>query len=206
MSIADLTLFKAYLGIADSENDALLQYALDSATRFIQQFTGRSFVAETAATKYFTPYEPDALDLGFDLRATTNADVAISVDTAGDLTFSQALLATDFILKPLMPFPDAGIYSRIEIAPLSSAAFIWGASTQVRIVGNWGYVVNNDAPIDVKQACLIQASRLYQRKDAPFGILQTTDLGQFTRIGTEDQDVMALLTPYKGAGQAWVIV
>jgi len=201
-SYATLAWLKTALQIADESDDSPLQLALDAATALIDQWTGRSFRDEAGATKYFWATSPNILELRPDIRTITS----VAVDTNGDLTFATTLAATDYLLAPLMPLPDTGIYTRLRIAPLSSRSF--PQDRQVRVVGDWGYTVDGDAPAPIRQACLIQAERLFKRaREAPFGILQTTDLGQFTRISQADPDVMALIDPYKGAvAGEWVAV
>jgi hypothetical protein len=203
-SYADLLLFKSYIGAGDNDDaeNALMQHSLDAATDFINTYTGRTFYADDAATKRFHPTSPNYLDLIPDIRTVTS----VAVDAAGDFTFSETLAATDYYLVPLVPLPDAGIYQRLMIAPNSSMSFAWGQSTQVQVVGDWGYVVDGAPPAAIIQACLIQASRLFSRKGAPFGVLENTDIGQFTRIGAMDPDVKALLNPYKSRASAWVAV
>lgn len=200
VAYASLALLKTHMGIGDTTDDALLQKALDTATLWIDQYTGRSFAGETGATKYFYPTNSRYLDLTPDIRTVTS----VAVDEDGDLTFGDVFASTDYLLTPLNPEPDAGIYSRLEIAPLSGKSFL--GRRQVRVVGNWGYTVGGVAPANIEYACLLQATRLFRRRDAPFGILQTTDLGQFTRISAMDADVKNLLDPYKSGVKAWVIV
>lgn len=204
-SYADLALLKSHLSASSdgtatfsAGDDTLLQLALDAATSLIDQFTGRKFVAETGATKYFTADDPTILTLTPDIRTVTS----IAIDNKGDLSFSLPLVTTDYWKLPLQSYPDSGIYAQIRLAPRSSQAFIVGY--QVKIVGDWGYVVGGQAPAPVREACLLQASRLYARRGAPFGILQSADLGQFTRISKVDPDVQAALAPYRAAAALWV--
>lgn len=201
-SYADLALLKAHLSASSDgaanftpEDEALLQLCLDAATGMIDQFTGRTFRAETAATKYFTATDYDILTLTPDIRTVTS----VAIDDDGDLSFGTVLASTDYWKLPLQPYPDAGIYSQIKLSPRSSQAF--APDYQVKIVGDWGYVVNGAAPMPVQEACLLQAARLYNRRSAPFGILQTVDLGQFTRISKTDPDVQMLLSPYRAVAR-----
>lgn len=191
----DLVLLRTALGIPDDDDNALLQLAIDAASAIIDQHTGRSFADEsdgtTGVAKVFYPDSPSSLTLAPDIRTVRG----VAVDSHGDLTFATTLTATDYLLMPAQPFPDAGIYQHLAIAPGSSKAFSLGA--QVRVTGDWGYTVGGYAPPAVQQACLLQASRLFKRREAPFGILQTVDLGQFTRISQADPDVQALLAPYR---------
>lgn len=200
MSYADLATLKFHLSASsdgtasftDADN-VLLQLCLDAATSLIDRHTGRTFAAEDAATKYFIPTCADTLDLTPDIRSVDS----ITVDNDGDLSFGLTLSASDYWLLPVQSYPDSGIYSQVAIAPRSSQAFTVGY--QVKVIGDWGYVVDGEAPAPVREACALQAARLYARRGAPFGILQSVDLGQFTRISKADPDVMALLAPYRAA-------
>lgn len=207
MAYADLALLKMHLssgaeGMASftAEDTILLQLALDAATAMIDQFTQRKFVAETGATKYFTATSSDLLDLTPDIRSVTS----VAIDDDGDLSFGLTLSASDYWLLPLQSYPDSGIYSQIRMAPRSAQAF--SVAYQVKVIGDWGYVVSGQPPAPVREACALQAARLYARRGAPFGILQSVDLGQFTRISKVDPDVMSLLQPYRAARATWVML
>lgn len=202
-SYASLAWLKTAMQITDDADDSPLQLALDAATAQIDQWSGRRFADETGATKYFYASSATVLDVTPDIRTVTS----IAIDTNGNLTFSTTLAATDYLLYPLMPFPDPGIYYQIRTAPLTSSSRAFPQDRQIRVVGDWGYTVGGEAPPAVRQACLIQAERLYKRaREAPFGILQTTDLGQYTRISAMDPDVQSLLSPYKAARELWLAV
>jgi hypothetical protein len=185
-SILSLAEYKASAGISDTTNDPQIQRALNAATRWIEHETGRKFELSVAdETRYYYANADGTLDL-VDLVTVTS----IAVDTAGNRTYSTTLATTDYELRPL----NDGRYSEIRIWPTSSRSFTDGR--RVRIVGKFGYVVNGAAPDDVKQACFLLAQRLFLRRDAPFGVLQATDLGQFERLSARDPDVVELLKPY----------
>lgn len=197
----DIMWLKSDMDISDDDSNSLLQLAIDAASAFIDQYTGRSFTAETAATKYFYPTSPTVLNLSPDIRTITT----VHVDTQGNGGYATALTnGTHFLPMPLNPLPDAGIYTSLSILGNSSLSF--GVNQRVRVVGDWGYVVGGQAPAAIQKACLIQAARLFKRREAPFGILQNTDLGTFTRMSKLDPDVQMLLTPYKAARLAWLLV
>jgi hypothetical protein len=51
--------------------------------------------------------------------------------------------------------------------------------------------------VAVKQATIIQASRIFKRLDSPLGVLSAPDLG-YIRVGTRlDPDVQQLVEPYR---------
>lgn len=206
-SYADLATLKFHLSASsdgtasftDADN-ILLQMCLDAATLQIEQFCKRKFAAETGATKVFLATSYDYLDLQPDIRTVTS----VKVDYLGDLTFSRTLATTDYWKLPLQSYPDSGIYNSLVIAPRSSQAFTPGY--QVQVVGDWGYVVGGQAPATIREACLLQAARLYVRRGSPLGILQSVDLGQFTRISKADPDVQALCAPYRASSATWAMV
>lgn len=202
MSYTALTDMKLLLGIGDDADDTPLQLALDAATAWIDQFTGRSFVGETGATKYFYPTNPTLLQLSPDIRTITS----VATDSRGDGTYATTLTSgTHYQPMPFQGIPDSGIYSSLQI--LGNSALSFGTAQRVKVVGDWGYVVGGQAPAPVRLACQMQATRWFKRaKEAPFGILQSTDLGTFTRLGSLDPDVEALVTPYKAGARKWAMV
>lgn len=193
-SYASLSDVKHYLGIDDTGSDAQLLSVLEAASRWIDNYTGRVFSVDAAdTTRYFYPESDQTVSVP-DLRTITS----IATDEDGDRTYARVLATTDYELLPT----DGPPYRSIRIWPQSSYAFVPGYL--VKIVGKFGYLA---VPAEVKQANLILASRYYRRAEAPFGILQSVDLGQFTRISTQDPDVIALLQPYRVAGGAsWILV
>lgn len=202
-SYTDLPTFKLASAIDDDSDDVLIQLALDTATQWIDQYCGRPFVAHDAAAKQFIARSPFRLDLP-DFRTIS----AIGIDYSGDGTFGTPLLTTDYYTLPLAP-PLDPIYNAIQLTPQCTKTFIPGY--RVRVTGDWGYVVGMPpaAPVVVQQACLLQAQRLYKRKESPTGVLQTPDMTVFARIGQLDPDVAALLAPYRLAGpgaRVWMVV
>jgi hypothetical protein len=192
---ASLPELKQQLAIADEANDVDLERALESASRWIEGYTGRVFTLQTAQTRYYYPQDAERVDV-VDLVAVTT----LSVDSVGDRTYSTSLAASDYELWPL----DGPPYDQIRIWPLSSSRS-FSPGRRVRVVGSFGCVVDGAAPVAVKQACLILAGRYYVRKDAPFGVLSAVDLGQFERISKEDPDVVSLLGPWR-LNAAWILV
>lgn len=208
-SYADLDSLKAWLSAGDDsavtwtgDEEATAQLLLDSATTFIERYTGRLFRAEAGATKYFYPTDTHQLALP-DIRTLTS----LAYDERGDGTFSQTLtLGTHIYLTPLQPFPDAGIYTGVRVYPNSPRGF-YGAY-QVKVVGDWGYVVNGAAPGPIQQACIMEAARLWARKGAPLGVVVNANIGTFTRLTAGDGDVKAILDQYRAATIAgeWLVV
>jgi hypothetical protein len=123
----------------------------------------------------------------------------LKTDTSGDRTYADTFASTDYELWPLTGPP----YQEIRGWPTGNLLFTPGRYVQV--VGTFGCVVDNQPPVEVRQATLLLAARYFKRGEAPFGILQSTDLGQFTRLSQSDPDVATLLAPWKLAA-LWVAV
>lgn len=210
-SYADLPSLQAWMSAGDDsavtwtgDEQATAQLLLDAATRAIEQHTGRLFRAEAATTKDFWATSPYVLHLP-DIRTITS----LTYDSTGAGTavgpFALALTeGTDFFKIPLVPFPDAGIWTGVQIAPYSSRGF-WGGF-RVRVTGDWGYVIDGAAPEPVQLACMMLASRWWTRKGAPLGIIMNGNIGTFMRISKSDQDVAGLLDPYKAASKNFSLV
>lgn len=183
------------LGLDDGDETSLIR-ALDSATQWIDEYTGRVFTLDAEdTTRYFYPDRQGVVTVP-DLVTVTS----IATDTSLDRTYATVIETDQYELRPISGPP----YQSIVMWPNSSRAFI--STEQVKIVGTFGYTVDGVAPKAVKQACIILASRHYKRREAPFGILQSTDLGTFSRISKEDPDVVSLLSPYRITGASWVLV
>jgi hypothetical protein len=71
---------------------------------------------------------------------------------------------------------------------------IWGGEGLVKVTGTWGF---STLPISIKQACIIQASRIYKRLDSPLGIAGFGDLGVMRVSNRLDPDVAQLVDAYK---------
>lgn len=186
---------KQSLAISDAASDVDLERALETASRAVEGFTGREFFLRTAATRLYYP-EDGYRVLTPDLVSVTT----LKVDEDGDRTYPLTLTAADYELWPLSGPP----YQEVRIWPLSSETFVPGRYVQV--VGSFGCLVDGLAPVAVRQATLLLASRYYKRGEAPFGVLGASDLGTYQRITKEDPDVATLLQPWSLTGSGWVMV
>jgi len=193
---------KDYLRIGDSADDADVLTAALAASRAIDQFCGRQFgVLSSAAARYYTPRrDPDRLcwvvDID-DLQTTTA--LVVETDTAGDGTFATTLtLDTDFRLAPYNAAADGLPWTMLvptffpsQIVP----AVFPGWERSVRVTAKWGWTAVPDV---VKQAALIQAARFFARRNAPFGVAGSPDMGSEMRLlARVDPDVAVVLGSVK---------
>ena len=186
---ATLSDVKAALRITDSMDDALLETAIESASRLIDGFTARSFSNAGTAVRNFAA--TDAINLIIDDAITVTK--VESTDEIGD-TYTE-WTATDYQLEPVNSRAD-GLYSPYTgIRAVNT--YTWPVvdyQALVRITGTWGWA---SVPTAVKQACIIQSSRIFKRLDSPLGVAGFGDLGAI-RVGRYlDPDVEQLLMPYR---------
>ena len=191
MSLVTLETFKAAITIADTVDDGDLQRALDAASDWIENYCGRSFgpLSSGAEAREFVAVYEDRLSVP-DVATVSQ----VAVDSAANGSFATILSPSSYQLYPLNA---SGSYNEIRVRPASSTGFI--AGLEVQVTGIWGF---GSTPAAVEQACIILASRYYHRLNAPFGVLESAQLGSFGSIPEQDPDVIALLAPYGSAGGA----
>jgi len=132
-----------------------------------------------------------------DLQSTAPT---IEVDTAGDRTYATTLVAAQYALEPVSGPP----FHTILAWPVPAggvAPIVFEPGQLVRVTGQWGYTDSRGRiPANVAQANLLLGARWYKRREAPFGVLQSTQLEVFQRIAEQDPDVVALLLPVSRPG------
>jgi hypothetical protein len=183
-SYATLTLLKDALGITDTARDDLLNQALVTASRSADAHTGRRFYADTSASTRTWPARGrvarDAdgeLLLVDDIASTTD----LVVETGDGTTWTAASgYWTDPDNALALGRPITGIRLNTE------------ARGRVRVTARWGWPA---VPDQVVQATLMQAARLFKRKDSPEGVMGSAEWGPI-RVSRIDPDVKALLASF----------
>jgi len=189
-SYATLAEVKAALRITDTIDDSLLEMATESASRLIDGYANRSFYNAGTATRYFVA----------DNDFLTNIDDAITItqvatDSSADGTYDIIWQPTDYQLEPLNGRVDGLERPYDAIRAIGDYTFpIWGSEGLVKVTGTWGFA---SIPIAVRQAAIIQASRIFKRLDSPLGIAGFGDLGVMRISRQLDPDVAQLVDAYK---------
>jgi hypothetical protein len=180
---------KASLRITDNIDDSLLETAIESASRMIDGYTARTFSNAGTATRNFAA--TDAINLIID--DAISVSVVSSTDEVGDTYVVWG--ANDFQLEPLNSRSDGLYMPYTGIRAVNT--YTWPVVDQqalCRITGVWGWP---SVPIAIKQATIIQSSRLYKRLDSPLGVAGFGDMGAI-RVGRYlDPDVEQLAMPFK---------
>lgn len=187
---ATLAEVKAALRINDSIDDSLLEMAIESASRLVDGYCQRSFYNAGTATRYFVAQNDWVTEID-DATAITE----VATDFSADGTYDTIWQATDYQLEPLNGRVDGLTWPYNAIRAIGDYTFpIWGGEGLVKVTGTWGF---SAVPTAVKQATIIQSSRIYKRLDSPLGVLSSPDMG-FIRVGSKlDPDVAQLVDTYR---------
>lgn len=184
---------REYVSIDDLVDDVYIAFAITAASRAIDDHCNRQFgQSDPGETRYFTPtYDPDR-ERWVILHDDLTELVQVVVTPSDGTPLSGA---SEPRHAPATGFP----YTRFVFGASSEQAAGSGfppsglvASAQIE--GTFGWTAVPDA---VKQATLIQANRLLKRRDAPFGVAGSPEMGSEMRLlARVDPDVAVTLRHY----------
>ena len=179
---------KAYLRIGDVVDDAQIALAITAASRAIDRNTKRQFglVDAPEARKYTARWD------------CNRGRYVVRIDdlmTQVGLTITTAAGAVDvFALKPANAALEGRPWTLIVVDP-TSAVKPTTLEDAVTVTAKFGWTA---VPATVKEATLLQASRLFKRRDAPFGVAGSPELGSELRLLAKvDPDVHVMLSDYR---------
>lgn len=186
---ADLGTAKLQLGLdnTDDTRDVLLQQALTAASRSIDRATGRRFWLDGAAVQRV--YRPHG-------RTVVEDDgTVLIVDDIGDTTGLVVETGSGSSWSAVTHWeavPDNALtLGRPVTGLLRMGGWVYGLN-RVRVTAKFGWPA---VPDEIVQATLIQANRLFKRKDSPEGITGSAEWG-VVRLSRRDPDVWNLIEPY----------
>lgn len=197
MAYATLAELKAFVGIptGDTADDTALQLALDASTTQVEGYTGRVFTADSVATtRDYMVTNTGELDVD---PISTLTGLIVATDDNGDGTFETTwTVNTDYRVEPINATAAGVPWDRI--VALGTRWFPKNTyRPSVRVTAKFGWP-GGTVPQAVKLATLIQASRLFKRKDAPFGVAGSVEFGSEMRLLNEvDRDAQNLLRPFR---------
>jgi len=194
---ADLATFKVRVGIsAGGAHDGDAERVIEAASRAVDRWCGRRFWPDgTAAARYYTPRQEETTLLSVDDFYSTTGLVVESDDTDDGVyentwTLNSRTGSYGFVAEPANAEADEQPYTRLKA--VSGAAFphiIRG----VKVTAKWGW---SSIPPEIVEATLILGSRWYKRKDTPFGVMGSQEVGYLT-LPRVDPDVRVLISPYR---------
>lgn len=189
---ATLAQVKAALRITDTVDDSLLTTALDASCRWIDSYCDRSFGKATATRDYIPAGRMDPLIVDDLVSVTT-----IKIDEDLDRTFTTTLNTIDFQLEPVngrAAGQDGWPYTRIRPQEDGYWPIAYEQRATVRVTGVFGW---NAVPDAVREAAILQTSRVYTRFASPLGVVSFGDMGAIRVSRFLDPDVEMLLAPFR---------
>ena len=154
---------KAALRVSDTLDDSLLEMAIESASRLIDGYCGREFYNAGTVTRVYVPDSNFVTELD-DFVSISQLKISSLADNNFDLTWE----ASDYQTEPLNGLIDGVRFPIDRVRAVGQYLFVLlsgNATVQVTGVAGWSAV-----PIQVKQATVIQAMRIFKRLDSPLGI------------------------------------
>jgi hypothetical protein len=188
-----LALFKANLKTTATTHEELMAFAIGTASRQVEDFCRRRFYADpTTTVRSYSPRDrtfPVSYGekiLVDDIASTTGLVVEVGRD-------SSWTAVTSYDTEPDNALAD---YKPITGLIRLNANWTTVASNRVRVTAKHGWPA---VPQAVQQATLLQATRLYLRKDSPEGVMGTAEWG-LIRMSRVDPDVAELLKDFVAYG------
>lgn len=180
------------LRIVDGADDVLLETAIESASRLIDQYCGRNFYSTgSAVARVYAPDSP--ITVRVDDIATT-AGLVVKSSSNADGVYDTTWAATDYQLEPLNGISGGMTVPYNRLRAVGGTYFITnGQEATVQVTAVWGW---SAVPTAVKQATIIQSSRIFKRLDSPLGVAGFGDLGVMRVSSSLDPDVRMLISAY----------
>ena len=188
---ASLSEVKAALRITDAVDDSLLEMAVESASRLVDGHAGRRFWSGGTAVKFFVAQD----DFVCEVDDLVSDDIILQTSSGADGIFDITWDLDDYQLEPLNQELDGIQWAYNSIRAIGD--YLWpisGGEALVKVTGVFGWP---SVPIAIKQATIIQASRIFKRLDSPLGVAGFGDLGAIRVTRDLDPDVAQLVMPYK---------
>jgi hypothetical protein len=186
----------------DVYDDIILTSVLTAASRSIDQATNRQFgISDNTEAFTYTMLEgrrfndqserfyspavyrsPLKYHQEIDDLMTTSG---LIIQTGPDMNTLTTI--TDYTLFPYNAAPKGRPWTEIHINQRPGEV--------TTVTAKWGWTA---IPETIKAATLIQAARFFKRRDAPFGIAGSPDMGSELRLLSKlDPDVAVMVVPYK---------
>ena len=189
---------KAFVGIptSDSQDNDLLDDAINAASRQIDTFCGRYFYADGSASarKFFTndPYRLRVDDI------STTTGLVVKYDDDDDGTYEVTVASNYYQVLPIN-----GIVGGITGNPYYIIELISDGSNEwqldfssnrprAEITANWGYA---SVPEQIRQATLMLASALFAMRNAPLGVAGVGDFGVVNI--QQNREITRMIAPFR---------
>lgn len=193
---ANLDELKAFITMDASviDRDDLLTIALDAAHDDLEGDCGRVFYLDATATA--RTYDP------LDRVIEVSGRQILLIDDIGNLTDFAVATGSGVTFTAVSGTveyrPENALVRGRAITSLMTPSGLWPTDpfTRVRVTARWGWPA---VPPRVKEATLLQASRLYARRKSPQGAIGSADWGVMS-VRKSDPDYSGLISQFVKPG------
>lgn len=186
---APVAVLKDRMNITKADHDDALGRSLEAASRQIDAWTGRRFYLDAApSARTYRPAGRVIRDLDGErlLVDDVGSEIGLLVETGSAGSWST--------VAGFEYGPDNALIDGEPVTWLQVPFGYWylGPAVRVRVTARWGWP---SVPAAVAEAALLQAGRLYKRRESPEGVAGSAEWGS-VRISRVDPDVAALIAPF----------
>jgi hypothetical protein len=192
---ASLSQIKAALriGAGDATDDALLEMAVESASRLIDAYCGRNFLLGGTATRYYNTDDPYVVQID-DARSISAVRTSSSENGVFDISFNMTPHTGDIQAEPINDYVGGLVWPFTRLRAIGDYVFPVDKENTVEVTAVFGFP---NIPVTVTQATILQSSRIFARLQSPLGVAGFGDMG-IMRVGRSlDPDVSQLIEGYR---------
>jgi hypothetical protein len=194
---ATLAQIKSALRIAsgDATDDALLEMAVESASRLIDAYCGRNFINAGTATRYYNTEDPYVVQID-DARSITQVQTSTGIDGVFDTTWTIGTAGGqgDAQPEPINDYLGGVVWPYTRIRAIGDYSFPTGPENSIKVTAVFGWP---NIPVTVTQATILQSSRIFTRLQSPLGVAGFGDMGIMRVSRGLDPDVAQLIEGYR---------
>jgi hypothetical protein len=195
---ATLAQIKSALRIAsgDATDDALLEMAVESASRLIDAYCGRNFINAGTATRYYNTDNPYVVQID-DARSISQVQTSTGLDGVYDTTWTIGTAGGegDAQPEPINDYLGGVVWPYTRIRAIGDYSFPTGPENSIKVTAVFGWP---NIPVTVTQATILQSSRIFARLQSPLGVAGFgPDMGVMRVSRGLDPDVVQLVEGYR---------
>ena len=186
-----LSELKSAARITDNVDDALLERAVEAASRRIDGECSRRFYVDGTTSARTYAANRNAFLFVDDISTTTGLVVKVDDQMSG--SFSTTLtVGVDYQTEPSNAVTQGEPITLLRALDTGFPVAENGR-TLIEVTAKWGWP---SVPHAIREATVLLASRQFKRLDSPLGVAGFGDLGAIV-VRRIDPDVAAMVAPYK---------
>jgi hypothetical protein len=167
--------------------------AIEAASRAVDRVCNRQFgLVDDAEDRYYPAFYDRNLCrwvIEIDDLMTVTAGLAVTA-ASSEGVYDKPIDV--FTLEPVNAAARARPWTRIAVGLPAANHPTTGLAT-VRVTARYGWTT---VPDTIKLATMIQASRLFARRHAPFGVVGNPEVGEMRLLERLDVDLVTSVKPY----------